>query len=56
MNLYLFLIISSRFRRQVKYFFTKKCWDYLNCPCERSHRNQVGTEIVHGAISELESV
>jgi hypothetical protein len=32
-NFYIFLIISSRFRHQVKYFLTKKCCHYI-----RSHQ------------------
>jgi hypothetical protein len=29
MNFYVFAITSSRYRRQVKYFFIKKCWKSL---------------------------
>jgi hypothetical protein len=33
MSFYIFVTSSSRYRRQVKYFFVKKCWRTLKILC-----------------------
>ncbi|CAF4168941.1 unnamed protein product [Rotaria sordida] len=40
-SFYLFLISSTRFRRQVKHVFINKCWKV--CCKKRLRQNQVGT-------------
>ncbi|CAF0718863.1 unnamed protein product [Adineta steineri] len=59
-NFFVFLFISSRFRHQVKYFFTKKCWYYLTNLYRFSltlpATNQVVPEMGQEPVSILESV
>jgi len=60
MNFYLFLLISPRFRHQVKHLFVKKGWNYLTRLCNARltvrTNNQVAPETAHGAVSIVESV
>ncbi|CAF3596346.1 unnamed protein product [Adineta steineri] len=53
-NFYLFLIISTRFRRQVKRFIIKKYLHFIQK--EHSNRNQVAPIIPHVIISNVESL
>lgn len=52
-------MVSSRFRRQVKYWSVKKCWNWLTCLCRmgvcRKDTVQVTPVVDDVHISSLES-
>ncbi|CAF3550797.1 unnamed protein product [Adineta steineri] len=56
LTFYIFLVTSSRFRRQVKYLLLKKCWLPIKYYCCKSNRNAIHPMVTISDASGIELV